>query len=87
MKDINLISLTQAAKDLSKNSFKTFRNYYGINISDSEIKDLENLIAIIKKNLGIALYLIIFLLVIRYHKSVKNSICCVLVITTLLISN
>jgi hypothetical protein len=48
MKQINIISLLSAYKDLSKESFNSYLDYHSIKIKVSELKDLTKLVDIIK---------------------------------------
>ncbi|REH00907.1 DNA/RNA helicase domain-containing protein [Flavobacterium aquicola] len=44
MKQVNLISLLSAYKDLSKESFSSYLTYYNINVKTSELNDLSALV-------------------------------------------
>jgi len=44
MKDINLISLTQAANTLSEAYFTRYYQYYGIEIKPDEVEVLKNFV-------------------------------------------
>ncbi|MDR4887542.1 ATP-binding protein [Fredinandcohnia sp. QZ13] len=48
MKSINLISLLNAKKDLSRPVFELYLNNYGINIRDNELHDLYSLVTLIE---------------------------------------
>ena len=48
MKQVNIISLLSAYKDLSKESFNSYLTYHSIKIKDSELKDLNNLVEDLK---------------------------------------
>jgi Cdc6-like AAA superfamily ATPase len=47
MKNINILSLTQAHNSLQDDSFESFLNYYGIKIKNEEIDDLTSLVSIL----------------------------------------
>ncbi len=44
MKQVNIISLLSASKDLNKESFNSYLTYHSIKIKESELKDLTNLV-------------------------------------------
>lgn len=52
MKTINILSLTQALDNLDKPKYKSFLEYYNIQIKDSEVGDLKSLIDIFQNELN-----------------------------------
>ncbi|QZK90683.1 DUF2075 domain-containing protein [Flavobacterium sp. CHNK8] len=57
MKQINIISLLSAYKDLNKESFSSYLDYHSITIKVSELKDLQSLVDIlITKTKNVALF-------------------------------
>ena len=47
MKNINLLSLTQAYNSLQEVSYESFLNYYGIKIRSEEVVDLTSLVSVL----------------------------------------
>ncbi|OQU28516.1 ATP-binding protein [Vibrio parahaemolyticus] len=45
MKNINILSLSQAASDLSPDAFSLYKKHYGIDIKNNEVSDLQSLVS------------------------------------------